>query len=224
MSDPSLYRVGGYCLLAGALVTIVGVFLHAPQPQTAAELAGGDTGRWALSHWLLVIGPPLLLAGFLALTRHFSGGPAEGLAVLAAALLILATAGLVAVVGPEATMYPRVAAAYAAGGESAAWAQATYPALNAVVLGLFLAFAPVFWAGVALVGLSLVRGGGFPVWLGWSGVAVGLVLAIAVFTVESWPVSQVLFSVGYAWIAVAGFLFAGRAAGAPRPAQAAGIT
>jgi len=77
-------------------------------------------------------------------------------------------------------------------------------------------------AGVALLvlaaGLSVVRHGGLPRWLGW----VAIVLGIAAFT----PAGFIAFLAGGVWIIVVSILFtiARHSTGGPTPAVAERVT
>ncbi|MGH7530159.1 MAG: hypothetical protein ACREMN_07230 [Gemmatimonadales bacterium] len=204
MRNPSLYRIGGAALVAGAVLNAAGVLLHAPQPlNLAAYAAAAASGGWMASHWFLALGATLVVAGLFALTRHLFTTRAEGWAVLGFAATAVTGALFVAVVAPEIAAFPALLQAAGAGSEVAA--EHAYLAVNSTLMGLMHVAAPIFWAGTVCYGLALLADAAFPRWLAQAGIAVGVVeIGSFLFVTQNWTVLRLVLLAGFVWLGLVG--------------------
>lgn len=195
----SLYQIGGLGLIGGALALAVGSFVHPVAPDAAA------TGSEAAAHWLFAIGLVLLLTAIITLSRHFSGGDGEGMAILALALAIIGYGGLVASWGVE-----MAALASTDGAEP----------LLAGVTALVEMTRVLAWLSLVPLGLAMLRDPAWPAALAWTGAGLGVAMAAAEFFTE-YAVLRIAFLAGFVWLAVAGWKFMAMARREPTPSAPA---
>lgn len=211
MRNPSLYRVGGNAFAVGGLLLILGLLLRSPMEPAHEAVGTVDPAIWRLTSVSLMIAVSLVLAGMLALARHFQDGALEGVAMLATAAGIL---GHFAV------------AAYASLGIVAPSEVIGAPAVAEGMLGILAIVGSsldllgwnLVWVCAGLFAYAMLRDGdAWPRWIAGAGVVIAPVeLAMPYLIGESGIAMHVLQIVGFTWVATVGVVMAGLAR--PRPA------
>ncbi len=202
--DQKSYQLGGIVLILAALAGVVGSILHGPQPQTLDAYSALGTS-WAISHVAIGITGTLFVVAALFLARHFAGTAGEGLALTATGLVLVGGVAVFAIGALETSGFSAVLAA----GTGAA-AQHAFLATSAVMGSLATAAGFLFPVAIAAYGLAMLKDGGWPGWLAWLGVVIGVAsLAVNVFGI-SLPVPNLFGYVSNVWYAVLGVLFMGR--------------
>jgi hypothetical protein len=189
MAGSSLHRFTGFALVAGALLFVLGMLLHPPAETILASHS-------VLAHWLYTLAVALLVAGAFGLWRSFAGGAGEGWAVLALGALIVAMGSAIGVWGPEWAAH-----VLAQGGGDAA--------ISDALLATTLVSAPVVgavaWLAVAALGAAMLRDGGWPVWIGYAGIVIGLGLAATQALLPADSPVHMVGPLGFIWLAFAGW-------------------
>ena len=203
--DQKSYRLGGIVLLLAGLSGIVGSFLHPEQPETLDAFAALGTA-WTISHVAIGMTGTLLLISALFLSRHFAGSAGEGWGLVGSGALVLGGVTILAIGVLETSGFS--AAADAGGGAAAEHAfLATSLVMGSMVAGAGL-LVPI---AIIAYGLGMLQDQGWPVWLVWLGVVIGVAsLALNVFGIqlESAPNLPLYFSDG--WWVVVGVIFMGK--------------
>ncbi len=230
MTDGGVLRLGSWAAILGAVVALVANGLHPRVSETgdyvAAEMelvSGSDA--WVPIHVAIMLAFLLIVFGLFALTRSMKGGRAQGLSRVALGALVLSAP--VALVHSVLDAYALKAVADAVaesgpelGGAGTVIANITWSTLMGLNV-LFLGVTPIAF------GLAVASDGGYPRWLGWVALALGVVSVVnglggliagpttAFFMV--FPVAAGLITL---WVLAMGVLLGRRAAGAPAVAPA----
>lgn len=169
--------------------------------------------------YALVVGAILYVVAVFLLT------PAEGEAVANEALgrWLQALASFAVLAGVIAALRGW------GGSESESWAVMT---VAAVIVGtaLLMNYAQgelsdsigrgVSWLGLAALGAAVLMDAGWPKWVAWTGILIGLLEFIAEFVLEYGPTLRIVWLVGFLWLIIAG-VFMSRAGATPAAAPAA---
>lgn len=222
MTDRTLFRLGSWAAIVGAVVALVFNLLHPRIDEfgdvVATELqAVADSDAWIPIHLGILLGSLLITFALFVLARSMKGGPGEGMARVAlGALMISAPVGIVTL-GVDGYAMKEVADGLAGGGDPGAGATMVHTGW-----ALFMAFAITF-IGItpALFGLAVVADPTYPSGLGWGAALLGLVVAgDGVVGMLAGPSSAffIVFTVGSGlltvWVLALGVLL-GRRATAP---------
>jgi hypothetical protein len=206
MTRMSRNQVGGLLLLAGGILLLIGGLLHPDQPATLAAYAATDQGMWVMSHWLLVAAPPMVAAGLVILTLRLASAGSGGWSIVGATGVVIAAAGLVSVVAPEAVAFPGLLAARDAGTLDAAAAESAYQAVSANMGGMHIGFHTIFWIAAAILFLSMLADTVWPRWLAYGGTALSIVTAASLFVISSMQLGMAIFALSTAMLVVTGVL------------------
>ena len=173
--DQKSYQLGGIVLILSSLTAAVGSFLHADQPATLDAYNALGTS-WAVSHIAISISATLLLIGALFLARHFAGTAGNGLALVAAGSLIVGGVAIFALGALETFGFSAAAAEGGVAGQHA------FVAVSAVMMSMSLGSGFLFPVALAAYGLAMLQDSGWPAWLAWLGVVLGVAtLAVNAF-------------------------------------------
>ncbi len=216
-------RLGGVALIAASIAITLGNILHpraaggglgAGSIELEAKLVADNIGVWYPSHILLLLFPPIVLLGFLALYALLGTKGERAFSSVAILCQGLATTLFLVALVMDGLVTPFFAERYLA---AAATARPT--ALAVFEYNYFLSLftlAPAFFLytlGYGLLGLALLRARLFPQWFAWVGVAIGavgvlgyIIGAFGTYWVlsPSFPPYAILLSV---WILVLGVFF-----------------
>lgn len=201
MSNPSLYRIGGAALVAGAVLQALGVMLHVPQPQDLVAYGAVAGSRWLASHWMFVVGSALATGGVLALARHLFATKGEGWAVLGLTAFLCSTTLFIAVVAPEIVAFPALLQSADPG------AAQTYAAINLNLMSYMHVAIPVYWFGLGALAFAMTTDAAFPRKLAQAGVALGVAGILTNFLIEDWKLFQLVFGAGFLWLVASGVVF-----------------
>ena len=203
--DRKSQQLGGILLLLAGLVGIVGSFLHGPQPGTLEAFAELGTG-WTVSHVAIGIMGTLFAISALFLARGFRGAAGEGWALAGSGALLLAGVAALAIGALETAGF---SALLAAGG--GAPAEHAFLATSSVMGSMATAAGFLLPVAIAAYGLGMLKDQGWPAWLAWLGVVIGVVsLAVRVFGIPLGPVPNLPFYLSNGWFAIVGVIFMGR--------------
>ncbi len=201
--DQKSYQLGGMVLILSALASAVGSFLHGPQPDTL-DAYNALGASWQISHVSISMSATLLLIGSLFLARHFAGTAGNGLALVAAGSLIVGGVAIFALGTLETSGFSAAAAEGGVAGQHA------FLAVTAVMGSMGAGAGFLFPVAIAAYGLAMLQDSGWPAWLAWLGVLIGVVqLALNLFGITL-PGPNILGYVANAWYVVLGVLFMGR--------------
>ena len=209
MRNPSLYRVGGNAFAVGGLLLILGLLLRSPLEPAHPVMGAVDPAILRLTSVTLMIAAFLVLAGVLALARHFQDDALEGIATLASAAGI---PGLLAVGGCSALGI--VVSSEVNGAPAAAEGmEGTLGALAVLGDSLERLGWSFVWICAGLFAYAMLRDGrAWPRWIAATGLAIAPVqLALPYLIDESGIAMSVLQIVGFTWIATVGVVMAGLA-------------
>jgi len=202
--DQKSYQLGGIVLVLSSLTAAVGSFLHGDQPATLDAYNALGTS-WAVSHVAIGISATLLLIGALFLARHFAGTAGNGLALVAAGSLIVGGVAIFALGALETSGFSAAAAEGGVAGQHA------FVAVSAVMLSMSAGAGFLFPVALAAFGLAMLQDSGWPAWLAWLGVVLGVAtLAVNVFGIPLGPVPNVFGYLSDGWYVILGVLFMGR--------------
>ena len=203
--DQKSYQLGGIVLILAALAGVVGSFLHGPQPETLAAYAALGTS-WTVSHIAIGITGSLFVVSSLFLARHFADTSGAGLALVATGLVIVGGVAVFAIGALETSGFSTVLDS----GTGPA-AQHAFLATSAVMGSVATGAGFLFPVAIAAYGLAMLKDRGWPEWLAWLGVVLGVAsLAVNVFGIPLGPVPNVFGYLTDGWYAVLGLLFMGR--------------
>jgi hypothetical protein len=216
MRSDSLYRLGGYALLVGAIVSGIALMIHAPQPMDLATFSALPMGPWMAAHWMFAIGTVLMAGGLTAFARHMARTDGEGWSVLGLATALVTSALFVAIVAPEIVGFDTLRSMNTGAGGNVG-AQHAYLAVNLMIMSLVHVTGPLFWGGIACYALAMLKDAMWPKWMGQAGVALAIIEIVANWAVgENFLAFQLVFLVGCLWLVYAGFLFSRFAGAAAR--------
>ncbi len=203
--DRKSQQLGGILLLLAGLVGIVGGFLHGPQPGTLEAFAELGTG-WTVSHVLIGMAGTLFAISALFLARGFGGAAGEGWALAGSGALLLAGVLALAIGALETAGFSALLAA-----GSGAAAEHAFLATSSVMGSMVAAVGFLFPVAITAYGLGMLKDQGWPEWLAWLGVVIGVAsLAVNVFGIPLGPVPNLPFYLGNGWLAIVGVIFMGR--------------
>ncbi len=209
--DQKSYQLGGIALILSALTGAVGSFLHGDQPATLDAYNALGTS-WTVSHVAIGMTGTLLVLSSLFLVRHFSGTAGNSLSLVGTGSLI---AGGIAVLAIGALETSGFSAAAAGSGAAAEHAFLATSAVMVSAVGAAGILNPV--AGTAY-SLAMLQDSGWPAWLAWLGVLIGLLsLVLNIFGITL-PGPGILGYVNNAWYLALGVVFMGRGGGSATPA------
>jgi len=192
MSHPRQSFASGIALLAGALlVTVVGLchpMLTGDGPAQLATIAA--TSAWRAVHLALIAGEILLVAGVAGFALRHADTPCAGTtragALLFALGVALALIQILFMVGAASALAAAYVRAYP--GIAATQAVFMYDMLHPFAQVAGRAGESALGLALATVGWGTVNGGVLPRWLGYGGVAAGVLCALwAVGVPESDP-------------------------------------
>jgi Domain of unknown function (DUF4386) len=175
-------KAGGVCLIVGSVVFATCRLLHGDTPAADAEAALNfvrDRPIYPAVHIFAVLAALVSLIGLVALTRSLNR-PASWL--IGQAAVITATVGL-AIFGVESTSeglaLPELAAAANADpGQQAELVRAARAVAAATHGPSLLAMALLIGLPLLLLGIAMVLDQ-YPAWLGWTGIIIGGITALA---------------------------------------------
>src|SRR5262245_23495315 len=212
MRNDSLYRLGGYALVAGSIAAGLALMLHAPQPTDLSAYSALGMGTWMAAHWMFAIASVLMAGGFTAFARHMARTAGEGWSVLGLACALVTSALFVAIVAPEIVGFDTLRTMNAGAGNVGA--QHAFIAINLNLMSLVHVTGPLFWGGVGCYSLAMTKDAMWPRWVGFAGLAIALIEIVANWAVgENFLAFQLIFAAGCLYLAYAGFLFSRMAAG-----------
>ena len=201
--DQKSYQLGGIVLILSALASAVGSLLHGDQPATL-DAYNALGASWAVSHVAIGISATLLLIGSLFLARHFAGTAGNGLALVAAGSLIVGGVAIFALGALETSGFSAAAAEGGVAGQHA------FVAVSAVMLSMSAGAGFLFPVALAAFGLAMLQDSGWPAWLAWLGVVLGVAtLVLNIFGITL-PGPGILSYISNAWYLVLGVLFMGK--------------
>lgn len=219
---PSLHRSPIYpvCLLAGTLLIIVAALLHPDLAGDGADQLGtiARSDAWRSIHWALLFGFVLSLTGLVGLVGRWVGTPGETPARGGVIVGMFAYGAWMVVVtfmvGAGSTLAHAFVAAGA--GMTATNAVFVYDMVHPFALAAQRIGGFALGISTYLLGWSALRARVGPRWLGWSGMASGLIaIALAVLFGEATKADLAAFAPPVLWqFATAVVLLADR----PRPA------
>ena len=206
--DRKSQQLGGILLLLAGLAGIVGIFLHGPQPGTLEAFAELGTG-WTVSHVAIGIMGTLFAISALFLARGFGGASGEGWAFAGSGALLLAGFAALAIGALETSGFSAALSAREAGGGAAA--EHAFLATSYVMGSMATAAGFLFPVAITAYGLGMLKDQGWPAWLAWLGVVIGVAsLAVRLFGIPLGPVPNLPSYLGNGWFAIVGVIFMGR--------------
>jgi hypothetical protein len=178
-----LLRIGAVLAILGVVVFLASGMFHPSQADPGdsaaafAEYAAHDD--WIAVHLGQFVGSLLMLGALVALNQHFSlAGQPGGAAALARLGLVAAVASIAAVALLQAVdgvaLKKMVDLWAAAPHEEKAAAFRVAEGVRWIEVGINSYMRMLFGLTVALYGLAVGVGRGFPRWLGWVGLVMGL--------------------------------------------------
>jgi hypothetical protein len=204
------------CLLTGSLLIVVAGVLH---PDLAGDGAAqlsmiAHSDAWRAVHWAFLFGFVLCLTGLVGVVHRHSGTPGEGATRAGVIVGSLAYSAWVVIVAFMAGMGWALAQNYIAAepGMSATRAIFLYDMTHPFALAAQRLAGFALGISTYLFGWGAVQGKVLPRWLGWGGVASGIVaIALAVGFDERTKADQAAFVLPVLWqLVTAAVLLAGR--------------
>jgi len=215
---PTVHRSMAYPLfsLTGTLLIIVAALLHPHlQGDGAAELAMiAHSDAWRAIHWAFLFGFPLSLAGLVGILVRQTGTLGEAAARGGVVVGGFAYGAWLVVVAFMLGTGWALARSYAAAepGMAATNAVFVYDMLRPFALAAQRIAGFALGISTCLLGWGMVRGRVDAVWLGWSGVASGLIaVALTVLFGEATKADQAAFAPPVLWQLLTAGVFARRA-------------
>ena len=204
--DRSSQQLGGILLLLAGVGGIVGNFLHGPQPQTLEALS--ELGSmWTISHALIGIIGTCVVIGALFLARDVGGSSGEGWALAGTGATLLGGMAVFLIGALETTGFSQLLA-----GSSGAAADHAFLAVSRVMGSMAAAAGFLFPAAIVAYGLGMLKTQGWPSWLAWVGLGIGVVLLILnSFGISLGAIGGLLNTYAASvWFALVGVIFMGR--------------
>jgi hypothetical protein len=206
MTMPPAQRLPTYplCLLTGAVLIIVAALLHPDLAGDGADQLGtiARSDAWRAIHWAFLFGFVLSLTGLAGIVSRLAGtagGAAARGGIIVGAFAYGAWMLIVTfMVGAGGTL----ARSYVAGspGMTATYAVFVYDMMRPFALAAQRTAAFALGISTYLLGWGTLRAPLEPRWLGWSGVASGLVaIALAVLFGEATKADQAAFAPPVLW-------------------------
>ena len=225
MPDRALLRVGSASAILGAILLLASNILYprSADPgnakavlENAAKISAGLHTGTSIG---LLLGIVLALGGFLALYRSIANQPAASWARLGYGAAVISTALFSIVTGVDGSALKNVADAWT---KAPAAYEAAATAVVWVDYGFFTAWIMVFGVSNALYGAAVAYSDGYPQWLGWLALLLGIALtAIGLAQAYNGPSHNLdllfgIFSVAVTvWLFVMGILMWRKATAAP---------
>jgi hypothetical protein len=203
----SLYRVGGSAIITGAVLMVAAVALRTDLPETLQAVADKPTAVWSFAFWCMAIGSLALLGGWIALDRHFHHSQVEGWTAVGLAGFIIGASGTALMAALNAEALPGLIDVYLQGGSSEVSAETSYVAMYGTVRAIELISWTFLWVGTALSSVSIAEDAAWASWLGYCGIAVGLVEIASLLLPEESFTHDVFAMVGFVWLGVVGYIF-----------------
>jgi hypothetical protein len=184
MPKLNVNKVNAITAIAGALLLLVGTFLHPmsadPNVPLAAFTEYAADPNWVASHLIQLFGIDFMVVALVLLSRRISGGSAEVLAILGqvgAVASLAVTATLQAVDG--VALKAMVNAWSAATGREKEMIFYAAFGVRQIEIGLASMMSLLLGITVVIYGMALLIALGFPKWLGYLAIAGGIPTAIA---------------------------------------------
>jgi hypothetical protein len=197
------------CLLAGSLLAVAAGVLHPDLAgDGAAQLAQiAQCSAWRAIHWTFLFSFPLALTGLVGLARAHAGSAGES--PVRAGLIVgtFAYAGWTIIVAFMAGAGWYLAQSFVAAGAGMTATRAVFVFDMLHPFALATQRVAGFALGLAngLYGWGVLDGKALPGWLGWGGVAAGVVaMALALAFPETTKADQAAFVLPVLWQVVAG--------------------
>jgi uncharacterized protein DUF4386 len=199
------------CLLIGTLLTIVAALLHPDLAGDGAAQLGtiARSDAWRAVHWAFLFGFVLTLTGLVGLVGRCVGTPGEAAARGGIIVVTFAYSAWMVVVTFMLGAGWTLAQSYAApaAGMTAADATFIYDMIRPFALTAQRIAAFALGVSTYLFGWGVLRSRLEPRWLGWSGVASGLVaIALAMLFGEATKADQAAFAPPVLWQCVTAIL------------------
>ncbi len=204
MRSASLYRMSGYCLILGALLSTVAMLLLPQGGSSPAEVVARLGPRWMSAGALLILGNVLLIAGAIGIYRHFVGGEQEGWALLAA---VACATGLITESGGMAIGTLGLSGLHQMVLTTGALATGQ-PAEGALISGMGALAAvggTLGWLALVPLGVAMRRDVVWSKFVARGAIAFGVVEAVGGFLVTSNRLAALMLMIlGFAYVALLG--------------------
>jgi hypothetical protein len=131
----------------------------------------------------------------------------EGWTAVGLAGFIIGASGTALMAAINAEAFPRLLDVYVQGGSSEVAAETSYVALFGTVRAIELISWTFLWVGTALSSVSIAEDPAWASWLGYCGIAVGLVEIASLLLPEESFTHDVFAMIGFVWLGVVGYIF-----------------
>lgn len=207
------YRSQTYllCLLTGALLITIAALLH---PDLAGDGAGqlaaiARSDAWRAIHWAFLFGFVLSLTGLVGVSSRSTGTAGEAAVRGGVVVAVFAYGAWLVVVAFMVGAGPALARSYvaAAPGMTATYAVFVYDMVRPFALAAQRTAAFALGISTYLLGWGALQGRILPRWLGWAGVASGiLAIVFAILFGEATKADQAAFVPPVLWQLVTAFV------------------
>jgi hypothetical protein len=203
--QPSLYRVCGPALIAGALLLLFAFALKPPQPATLETAAELGLATWVLANWLFVFGAVLLLGGWIGLTAHLNQTLGEGWSTLGLGAVVIGCVGIAIAAAINAEALPQLLHVFS--DERRQFAIDSYFSMELTMGALGLMAWTIFWVGIAISSLAIGEDVEFSQALGLTGLIVALAEIASQLLPEGSLARDAISIMGCLWLVVVGTIF-----------------
>ncbi len=204
MRNAALYRMSGYCLILGALLSTAAMLLLPQGGSSPAEVVARLGPRWMGAGALLILANVLLIAGAIGIYRHFVGGEQEGWALLA---VVAYATGAVTEIGGMALGTLGLSGLHQMVLTTGALATGQ-PAEGALISGMWALAAvgsTLGWLSLVPLGVAMLRDGVWSKFVAWGAIPFGVVEAVGGFLVTSNHLAALMLLIlGFAYVALLG--------------------
>jgi hypothetical protein len=218
MLDRGARRIGAGCAIAGALLLLIGTYLHPmsadPNDAVAAFTEYAANRLWVASHLTQLAGVALMVAALLVLTQQMEAAGVIGWPRLASGGAIAGLAVAAALQAVDGVALKKMVDAWAAA--SAAQKDGAFHAAFAVrqiEVGLASMMSLILGMTVVIYGIALLEGRLYPKWVGGLAllggvptVVAGVVMAYTGFSGLSMAINMPASIVLLAWMFALGTL------------------
>jgi hypothetical protein len=182
MESKTLIRVGGISGLAVAAMQLGGNILHPPMPPDPVQSIHviQQTAAWVPVHLVITVSYFLFIPFAIGAAASFANRPAT---VRFATPLVLVGAALgAAQIMTHLTIFHRIAALF---GQASTALQSSliqlYDVLWRYSVALEVAHLEVIYIAALLFGFAMIREPAYPRWIGWMGLAAGVIATAGIF-------------------------------------------